>query len=129
QPGQTPPTPQPDPTQPDSQPYPQPQQPQPYPQPYPQQCPPPGCGAAYGYQAIPLSPADQELLADGEISDGAHVGGGLLAIFFGFGVGQAVQGRFGETGWIFLLGEGASFTALLVGLGDALQDCSMDQPN
>jgi hypothetical protein len=73
---------------------------------------------------VPLSPEDQDLLSRGEISDGQIVGGGLIAVFFGFGLGQAVEGRFGDTGWIFLLGEGASYGALIAGLVDALGDCA-----
>jgi len=93
--------------------------PAPAPYPPPQPYPPPG----YGYP-MQLSPADQELLMSGEISDGQQVGGGLLALFLGYGSGQAVQGRFGETGWIFLLGEGASTVAFIKGFVDLLAECS-----
>jgi hypothetical protein len=88
----------------------------------PYQCPPPGCvPMPYQYQPMAMTAEDQEILAQGEISDGAMVGGGLLAIFFGFGVGQAVQGRFGDTGWIFLLGEAGSYAVLLYGFADAIE--------
>lgn len=90
----------------------------PAPYPPPQPYPPPG----YGYP-VQLSPADQELLMRGEISDGQQVGGGLLALFVGFGSGQAVQGRFGETGWIFLLGEGVSTAAMIRGFFDLFAEC------
>src|SRR5690349_5932967 len=80
------------------QPYPQPNpQPQPYPQPY--------APAPYAYQPQQLTAEEYELLAEGEISEGAHYGGAALSFFFGLGAGQAVQGRWGETGWIFTLGE------------------------
>jgi hypothetical protein len=114
QPGQTAPAPPP-PPQPHPQPYypPQPAQPappaqppygQPYGQPY---VPPP-----YQYQ---LTQDELELLADGEISDGQRFGGGLAAIFFGLGLGQAVQGRWTDTGWIFTLGEVGAFTLIMTG--------------
>lgn len=94
-------------------PYPPPMQPQPYPYPY----------APYPYGApVQLTAEEQELLSQGEISDGQHIGGGLVSLMFGFGVGQAVQGRYGDTGWIFTLGEAASMTAILVGMVQAF-DC------
>ena len=96
----------------------QPGAPGPAPYPPPQPYPPPG----YGYP-MQLSPADQELLMRGEITDGQQVGGGLLALFVGFGSGQAVQGRFGETGWIFLLGEGASTAVMMKGFFDLFAAC------
>src|ERR1043165_10125455 len=86
--------------------YPQQQYPQ---QPYPQQQPAPYYGPQpYGYQQPPLNARltvdAQWLLERGFISDGEHLGGGLAALFVGFGVGQAVQGRSGRKGWIFTVG-------------------------
>jgi hypothetical protein len=114
---------------PDPSPYPPPPAEPPPHQPYPAQPPPPP-GYAPGYappahQYIPvqLSIDDQRLLAQGEISDGQHVAGAALAIFFGFGVGQAVQGRWSETGWIFAVGEAASIAAIIVGLVRMVDDC------
>lgn len=75
---------------------------------------------------VQLTPDQVELLQKGEISDGAHVGGAAASVFLGFGIGQAVQGRYGETGWIFTVGEIASFTALVVGVSQALDDCFGD---
>jgi hypothetical protein len=88
---------------------------------------PPVCcvPAPYAYQPA-LSPEDQELLAQGEITDGQHVGGGLVALMFGFGVGQAVQGRWHDTGWIFTVGESASFVAMIYGVIDGIDHCSGD---
>jgi hypothetical protein len=105
--------------QPPPQPYPQPQ-PQPAPQPPPYQgqyAPPP-------QQYVPqqLTADEHALLQQGEISDGAHVGGAVASLFFGFGVGQAVQGRYSETGWIFTIGEAASLAALIYGITEAF-DC------
>jgi hypothetical protein len=115
QPGADAPYPEPPPVQQPPQPYPP---PQPYAQPY-QQPPPPG----YAPVPVQLTPDQLELLQKGEISEGAHVGGAAASIFLGFGVGQAVQGRYGETGWIFTVGEIASITALFIGVGQALDDC------
>lgn len=87
---------------------------------------PPCCvPAPYAYQPA-LSVEDQELLAQGEITDGQHVGGGLVALMFGFGVGQAVQGRWHETGWIFTLGETGSLVAMIYGFADGIDHCSGD---
>jgi hypothetical protein len=96
--------------------------PAPPPQPYqPYSPPPPAYGP--GFVPVQISAADAEILQKGEISDGAHIGGGLASVFLGFGIGQAVQGRYGETGWIFTVGEIASFTAMMVGVVQALDDC------
>lgn len=111
----------------DPSPYPPPPPPpQPYAQPQPYQPPPPPQGYApppQTYLPVQLTPAEHQLLQRGEISDGAHVGGAVASLFFGFGVGQAVQGRYGDTGWIFTIGEVASLTALIVGIGQTFEDC------
>ena len=54
-----------------------------------------------------------ELLERGEISDGQKTGGGVAARVVGFGVGQAIQGRWLERGWIFTAGDLAA-TAMMV---------------
>jgi hypothetical protein len=117
QPGPYAPPPQPYPPQPQPQPYPP--QPQPYaPQPYAPQ--------PYAYQPQPqvqLTAEEAELLNRGPIDDSAHIGGGVLALFFGFGVGQAVQGRYGDTGWIFTVGEVASVGLVIYGIGRMFDDC------
>lgn len=76
----------------------------------------------YGYP-VGLTPEEHELLLDGEISQGAHIGGGLAALFIGFGSGQAIQGRWSDTGWIFTLGETASLVALIGGVVRTVDDC------
>jgi hypothetical protein len=122
---------QPGPDGPQGQPYPPPGQPypaqpgQPYPapgQPYP---PPAGVMVPPPYQYVPvqLTTDEQDLLSQGEITDGRHVGGILVSLFFGLGIGQAVQGRYGDTGWIFTVGEAASMVALIVGVVKTLDDC------
>ena len=100
----------------------QPPPPQPYGQPPPGYVP--GGYVPGGMVPLQLTPDQVELLQKGEISDGQHVGGAFVSVFLGFGIGQAVQGRYGETGWIFTVGEIASFTALTVGLVQAIGDCS-----
>jgi hypothetical protein len=108
-------------------PYPTPPPPQPYaqPQPPPYQPPPPQGYAPppQTYMPVQLTPDEHELLQRGEIGDGAHVGGAIASLFFGFGIGQAVQGRYGDTGWIFTIGELASITALIVGVTQSVEDC------
>jgi hypothetical protein len=95
--------------------------PPPYaPPPYGQAVVPP----PYGYQPqVALTAEDRDLLASGEISDEAHVGGGIAAIFVGFGVGQAIQGRWTETGWIYTLGETVASTAFTIGLVEQFTAC------
>lgn len=118
-PSQPPPQPYPPPQQ---QPYPPPQQPypppqQPYPPPQPYGYPPP-----YGYPAQPqyhlLTAEERELVAEGEIEPPAHIIGGALGTFVGLGLGHAVQGRWDDKGWIFTVGEIASFSLILIALGD-----------
>lgn len=58
-----------------------------------------------------LSAEEAAILARGEISEGEHLGGGLVGTFTGFGLGHAVQGRFVDRGWIFLVGEAVSIAA------------------
>jgi hypothetical protein len=60
-----------------------------------------------------LSPSERAMLARGEFSTGAIVGGAVLSVFPGFGIGQAVQGRWYSTGWIFATGEAASIVVAL----------------
>jgi len=110
--------------QPQPQPYPQPQpQPQPYPQPQPQPY-----GPQYGYGQQPvmqyqLTLDERYLLERGFISDGEWIGGGLVNVFFGFGIGQAIQGRWSERGWIFTLGQGVSGVAFMYGFVRWFGDC------
>jgi hypothetical protein len=101
-------------------PPPQPYPPQPQPQPYAPQ--------PYAYQPPPvqLTAEEADMLQRGPISDGAHIGGGLVALFFGFGVGQAVQGRYGDTGWIFTVGEAGSMALLIYGATRIFHDCFDD---
>lgn len=73
----------------------------------------PGLTPSYSYRHHLLSDEERELLARGEIGEGAHIGGGLVGTFFGFGLGHLIQGRFVERGWIFAAGEAVA-TGMLV---------------
>lgn len=93
---------------PPSQPYYAPQQPY-YAQPQPVQ--------------VQLTVDEQWLLSRGYISNGEHLGGGVVSLFFGFGVGQAVQGRWSQKGYIFTFGEAASFGAMIYGMVTLVSAC------
>jgi hypothetical protein len=110
---------------PDPYPQPPPQDPQPQPEPQP---PPPQSYAPPPQSYVPaqLSAADAALLQQGEITDGARVGGAVANWLLGFGIGQAIQGRYSDTGWIFTLGEAASMAALIYGISKI---CILDFEN
>jgi hypothetical protein len=83
--------------------------------------------APYGYgqaqMQVQLTVDEQWLLSRGYISDGQHIAGGIGALFFGFGVGQMIQGRWSEKGWIFTIGESVAFGAMMYGIFAAIDDC------
>jgi hypothetical protein len=101
------------------------------PPPPPVYAPSPPPPPAYGYpqQPVGLTADEQRILARGEISEGEHFGGVLVGFFLGFGSGQAIQGRWSDTGWIFTVGEAASIAAILVGVDDIFDDCIDDNCN
>jgi hypothetical protein len=66
-------------------------------------------------QHLQLSADEQELLARGEISAAEHIGGGIAGALVGFGLGQALQGRWTERGWLFTLGDTAAAVAVFWG--------------
>ena len=69
-----------------------------------------------------LTDEEIDLLQEGEITE-ARLGSSVAAnLFVGFGLGQAIQGRWGETGWIFTFGMGFSTVLLYSGLSDQI-DC------
>lgn len=67
-----------------------------------------------------LSPDERKILYDGPISDGQYVAGGVVGTFLGFGIGQAIEGRYGDTGWIFTVGELGSTVLLVAGAVNCL---------
>jgi hypothetical protein len=72
---------------------------------------------------LQLSSEDMELIQDGEIGAGAHIIGSGAAFFLGFGIGQAIEGRWLDRGWIFTLGETASLGVMIYGLGKSAESC------
>lgn len=45
------------------------------------------------------------LHAKTKVAPGQYYAGGAVSIFVGFGIGHAIQGRYGEMGWIFTVTE------------------------
>jgi hypothetical protein len=64
----------------------------------------------------PLDDNDRSVLEQGEISDAQTTGGGIAAIFVGFGVGQAIQGRWLERGWMFTVVDAGAGTLEAAGV-------------
>jgi len=64
---------------------------------------------------VQLTAEEHDLLMRGEISEGEHIGGGLAALFLGFGIGQGIQGRWSDNGWLFTLGEVGALGLILYG--------------
>lgn len=99
---------------------------QPYPPPQPGYGPPQQ-GNYYaptpGQYAVQITEEERDILMRGEIDGGNIVLGGLGAIFFGFGVGQAVQGRWSDTGWIFTFGEIGTLGMVIGGVIDSVNAC------
>jgi hypothetical protein len=72
----------------------------------------------------PMSAEDRQVLADGEIGQGQWGAGVLGSVVVGFGAGQAIQGRWHDTGWIYTLGESLSLGAVILALPAAFSgDC------
>lgn len=94
----------------------------------PGQVPPP-----YAYQPAPapvmLTAEEQELLLDGEISDAQHAGGVIAAVFAGFGIGQAIEGRWSEKGYIFTVGEGITSSIFIYGFFETVMYCIGNETN
>ena len=67
-----------------------------------------------------LTPRQQEILDEGPILDGPYVTGGVLGSLFGFGIGHAIQGRYGQRGWIFTLSEVAGVGLLASGSNNCI---------
>ena len=79
----------------------------------------------YAYQ--PPTEDEAEMMRAGYIEPMRAGIGGVVAIFVGFGLGQAVEGRWHDTGWIFSLGEGASIAAIIGGaIGLVTPSCNGD---
>lgn len=85
---------------------------------------PPPSAYQPGPRRVVLSSDEADLLERGEVGNAAWIGGGLAAMFIGFGVGQAIQGRWGDQGWIFTLGEPVAVVVMTVGAVDVFTDCT-----
>ena len=64
---------------------------------------------------VRLTVDEQFLMERGYISTNEHIGGGLAAAVFGFGVGQAIQRRWADRGWIFTVADGIAGFVFLYG--------------
>ncbi len=63
-----------------------------------------------------LTEREEEILERGLISQERYIAGGLVGTFLvPFGVGQAIHGRYSDTGWIFTVSELTSLTLLVAG--------------
>lgn len=67
---------------------------------------------------VTYSIADRQILERGEISTGRYIVGGILGTYPGFGIGHAIQGRYGSKGWIFTVGEVASAAVMVAAFSD-----------
>lgn len=67
-------------------------------------------------RTIQMSVQERDLILRGEIDPGIYVAGGLVGTFLApFGIGQAIQGRWSDRGWVFTLGETASVGLIITG--------------
>ena len=62
-----------------------------------------------------LTPEDREILDEPYTPPMTTAISGAAAVVIGFGLGQAIEGRYSDTGWIFTLGEGGSLAAMIAG--------------
>ncbi|MGE0761708.1 MAG: hypothetical protein AB7N80_00375 [Bdellovibrionales bacterium] len=77
-------------------------------------------------EPLMLTAEEQRTLSQGEISTAAHIIGGVIGTYPGFGLGHAIQGRYSEKGWIFTVGELGSLAVLMAGLEDCVLVFSED---
>ena len=77
-----------------------------------------------------LTASQLQLLEEGEISTGQHVIGVLGAAYVGFGMGHLLEGRWGERGWIFTVGEPLALAMMIKGLeSNATTVCESPDPD
>jgi len=89
---------------------------------------PPGLVRATPPQPLPaptfrLTPEDEQLLDDGYLAGGRVFGGVITSAVLGLGLGEAVEGNYGSTGWIFTVIDTAAITGIIVG-ESSLPPCS-----
>jgi hypothetical protein len=84
----------------------------------------PGMTMSYAQPMAPaMSAEDREILQEGRVDDGQWAGGVAASVLLGFGVGQGIEGRWHDTGWIFTLGETVSLGAVIFSIPAAFSDC------
>lgn len=59
-------------------------------------------------------------LNEEEISNSQYIIGGAIGTGIGLGIGHAIQGRMGDAGWIFLVGELAAMGIVAASAADCL---------
>jgi hypothetical protein len=67
------------------------------------------------------SSSDEEAPANNSkfpVSTGKYITGGVLGSTIGFGIGHAVQGRYGERGWLFTMTEAVGTGMMILGCND-----------
>jgi hypothetical protein len=81
--------------------------------------------------SVPMTREDESLLETGEVGPVRWSLGVGVAAGMGFGLGQTVQGRWRETGWIYTVGEGIAATGLILTIptfgGDCFSSCHTNQ--
>ncbi len=75
----------------------------------------------YGAQ---VSGDDRDIIEKGDIGPGRVIGGTIAASIIGFGVGQGIQGRYGERGWMFTVADSVSSMGMFTGLLAIAGGCS-----
>jgi hypothetical protein len=66
--------------------------------------------------SLQLRGDELQLLAEGEITTDQKVAAAITDVMVGFGVGQAIEGRWRDTGWELALGDAAFGTVFMAGL-------------
>jgi hypothetical protein len=56
------------------------------------------------------------------ISKGRYIAGGIVGTAVGFGIGHAINGEYGNIGWLFTVGETGSIAAMFGGMVMAVRD-------
>ncbi len=60
--------------------------------------------------------SDAAALKYGKMTQGQYVTGGIVGSSVGFGIGHAIQGRYGDRGWIFTLGKSVGLGLSIAGV-------------
>jgi len=72
---------------------------------------------------LTLTADEEQLLDEGMITGDRIAGGVVLSIFVPFGAGQAVEGRWGNTGYLFAVGDALWISGLVGIVANHGQDC------